>query len=101
MILQIGQADRATFLDQETEDAAPARAITDLVLLLFGQAGDNEALERLAVRRQHADRGVARADELSREVGHSLQNRTQLQLGNECREFANQSLDSELRRLRW
>ena len=67
-------------LDQRAEHAAPARQIADRAMGLLVDAGGEEALELRALLVEDAERGVARAGELSRGLQHAVEHRGEIEL---------------------
>jgi hypothetical protein len=60
---QIVEADRSSVADEQAEDAVPLGQITDAAPVLLGHPGVDEPGETGAPLVEHAQRGVAGADQ--------------------------------------
>ena len=83
MRADVVQPQRPRVGDQDAEHAAPAREVADRAVGLLVDPGGEEALELLAALVEHADRGVARAGELARDLEQPLEHRLGVEHGDE------------------
>src|SRR5215207_6334177 len=83
MAREIGQPDRGGLADHEAQDpVAPWRWPDAGPELRVDSVGD-EALQEATVRRQYADGGVPRTDDLRRDEHHAIQHAPEGGLGDE------------------
>ena len=83
MLPEVLEPQRPRLLDQQAEDAAPAREVPDAAVRGLVDAGRDEALELLPRLVEHPDRGVARAGDLARHVEQLLQDGVDVELRGE------------------
>ena len=83
MRADVGEPQRPRVGDQHAEHAAPAREVADRAVRLRVDAGGQEALEPLAPLVQHADRGVARAGQLARDLEQPFEDGLGIEDGDE------------------
>jgi hypothetical protein len=79
---QIGQPDRPSLAENETEDAVAIRWGPDAAAELRVDPVGREALEGFPVRSAHADRRVARSDHLRGHLHHALEDPFERDLGD-------------------
>ena len=77
------QPQRPGVLDQHAEDAAAARQVADRGVLRLVDADAEESLQLGAALVEDAERGVLGAGQRARLVEHALQQRLQVQLGDD------------------
>src|SRR3954468_16437999 len=73
MRADVRKPQRARITDQLTEHAVAARRLAEHLSRLVADAARQEALEALAPRIQHAERGIASAGELACGSDHPLE----------------------------
>ena len=78
-----GSRSGRRFTDQDAENAAPPRQVSDRPMGLLVDADGQEALKRRTVFVKYANRGVARARELTRRIQHALKHSLEIKLGDE------------------
>ena len=77
------QPQRLAIADQHAEDPAPARELADRPVRLLVDPRREEALEPLAALVEHADRRVAGARQLARDVEHAREDGLRIELGDQ------------------
>lgn len=83
MRVQVMQPQRRRLLDQQAEDAAAVRQVTNRAVRLRVDPARDEAGERLARFVEHAERRIAGAGQLARRVEHLGEQRLEITLGDE------------------
>ena len=83
MRADVGQPQRPRIVDQHTEHAAPAGQVADRSMRLLVDARGEEPLEQLAPLVEHADRRVARAGQLARDLEQLIEHDLRIELGDQ------------------
>ncbi len=83
MAADVCEAQRARLLDQQAEDASPARQVADRAPRLLVDAVGDEALQLVAVFVEHAERRVAGAGQVAGDLEHAAKDDLRVQLGDE------------------
>jgi hypothetical protein len=83
MRAEVVEDDRARVLDQQAEDAAPARELADRRARLGAHARGQEALKPPPAGVEHAERRVAGAGQLPGHVDEPLQHHLEVELGDQ------------------
>ena len=96
----VGETQRLRVLDQDAEDASTAGEVADLVAGLVIDPPRDEPLELLTVLVQHTERGIPGAGQLARDCEHALQQRFEVQLGDDVRHGLHQPPESGVLEIR-
>ena len=83
VVAEVLEPQRPRLLDQQPEDAATAGQVPDRAMRVRVDAGGDEALELLPALVEHAHGRVARAGDLARDVEQLLQDRLDVELGDQ------------------
>jgi hypothetical protein len=89
-----GRADRSTFPDHEPQEPPPLRRGTDARPFVVGESRSQEVAQRLLVRREHAERGIAGSDNFTPPVDDLLEYRPEVVLGRDGEASGEESLES-------
>ena len=85
MAADVLESQRLRVLDQDAEDAATARRVADRGTDLVVDPAGDEALELLTLLVEHPERRVAGTRQLTRDGEHTLQQRLEIELGDDVR----------------
>ena len=83
MVADVGHAQRPRIADEDAEDAVPAGQVADRAVGVRVDPTGQEALELLAALVEDAQRGVARAGELSSHLEHAVEDDLEVELGHQ------------------
>jgi hypothetical protein len=83
-------------VDQDAEDAAPARQVANAAVRLGVDAARDEALELAAVTIEDSERRIARACDLACRLEDLVEHRLRIELGEEPTTYIDQATQSLL-----
>jgi hypothetical protein len=90
----VGEAEWAWLIDQNSQNSASMREVADLPLRRCIDSERQEALERAAVVGEHPDGGVTRAGEIGRGVEHTAEHRLEVEVGDEDTAYVEQPAEA-------
>ena len=96
MVGHARQPKRLWMIDQVTEHAAAARQRADRLVGLGVDAGREELRQRVAPVVEHAQRDVAGAGQLARDVHKLLQQRVEFEVGHQAAADLDQAAQARL-----
>src|SRR5665811_406168 len=96
MASDVAQTQRLRFFDQDAQHAPSAGQVADRAAGRLIDAGGEELGELRAAVVEHPDRCVASAGELTRGLEHAVENRREVELGDERSPDIEQTADAQI-----